>query len=82
MTTPGAVPANLPACFAGLSPEELQTSEVLYLKGRGITDSDCAALAAFLGRNASLRQLYIGYNDFGDEGAKHLCQALSNLQSD
>ena len=71
---------TLPACFAGLAPQDLQSSAVLFLKSRGITDSDCAAIAPYLSQNTALRQLYIGYNDFGDDGAKHLCQALSSIQ--
>ena len=72
--------ALLPDCFAGLTPQELQTASTLFLKGRGIKDSDCEAIVPYLSQNTSLRQLYIGYNDFGDGGAKHLCQALSSIQ--
>ena len=72
--------ALLPDCFAGLTPQELQTASTLFLKGRGIKDSDCEAIVPYLSQNTALRQLYIGYNDFGDDGAKHLCQALSSIQ--
>lgn len=60
--------------------EDLQTRDMLYLKGRGITDSDCAAIAPFLQSNTALKQLFIGYNDFGDDGARHLCDALAAVQ--
>mmetsp|Transcript_21988 Transcript_21988/g.41406 ORF Transcript_21988/g.41406 Transcript_21988/m.41406 type:complete len:171 (-) Transcript_21988:23-535(-) len=69
----------LPASLSGITVQELQSAPVLFLKNRGISDSDCAALAPHLSRNKALRHLYIGYNDFGDEGAKHLCLALAEI---
>eukprot|EP00913_Durusdinium_trenchii_P031033 g29065.t1 len=45
-----------------------------------ITDADCAAIAPYLKKNTNLRQLFIGYNDFSDEGARHLCEALSGIE--
>lgn len=64
----------------GVTANELMTSQVLFLKSRQITDLDCAAIAPCLKQNASLRQLFIGYNEFGDEGARHLCEALAAVE--
>eukprot|EP00928_Gymnodinium_smaydae_P046139 TRINITY_DN30738_c0_g1_i1.p1 TRINITY_DN30738_c0_g1~~TRINITY_DN30738_c0_g1_i1.p1 ORF type:complete len:189 (-),score=54.46 TRINITY_DN30738_c0_g1_i1:158-679(-) len=69
--------AVLPASLRGVSAGELETAEVLFLKDRGLNDDDCAAIAPYLSRNKALRQLYIGYNAFGDAGARHLCVALA-----
>lgn len=69
------VPANL-----GASVEDLQNSSTLFLKSRQVTDADCAAIAPYLKKNTNLRQLFIGYNDFSDEGARHLCEALSGIE--
>ena len=70
----------LPSCLAALSLQDLKTSLVLVLKTRCKTDSDSEAIAPHLSQNTALRQLYIGYNDFGDQGATYLCQALSNME--
>lgn len=70
-----AVPPHL-----GINAHELQTSRVLFLKSRSITDSDCAAIAPFLKQNTALTQLFIGYNDFGDDGTRHLCEALAAIE--
>eukprot|EP00434_Breviolum_minutum_P045953 symbB.v1.2.041321.t2/scaffold8053.1/size7985/2 len=63
----------------GVTANELMTSQVLFLKSRQITDLD-SAIAPCLKQNASLRQLFIGYNEFGDEGARHLCEALAAVE--
>ena len=64
----------------GVSAHDLRNSRVLFLKSRQITDSDCAAIAPLLKQNKALNQLFIGYNDFGDEGARHLCEALAAIE--
>ena len=57
---------------------ELESRDVLFLKSRHISDEDCASLASHLQKNKAL--LYMGYNDFGDDGAKKLCEALSSIE--
>ena len=64
----------------GVSAHDLRNSRVLFLKSRQITDSDCAAISPLLKQNKALNQLFIGYNDFGDEGARHLCEALAAIE--
>eukprot|EP00747_Dinoflagellata_sp_TGD_P118945 gnl/TRDRNA2_/TRDRNA2_172924_c0_seq2.p1 gnl/TRDRNA2_/TRDRNA2_172924_c0~~gnl/TRDRNA2_/TRDRNA2_172924_c0_seq2.p1 ORF type:complete len:174 (-),score=35.74 gnl/TRDRNA2_/TRDRNA2_172924_c0_seq2:149-670(-) len=66
----------LPASLGGVSKDDLLRKDVLFLKGRCISDNDCKVLAPILGQNLALQQLYIGYNDFGDEGTMLLCEAF------
>lgn len=68
---------HLPSSLNGVSRTELTKQQTLFLKNRQITDSDCEAIAHYLQKNGSLRQLYIGYNTFGDDGTRHLCKALA-----
>mmetsp|Transcript_150532 Transcript_150532/g.273989 ORF Transcript_150532/g.273989 Transcript_150532/m.273989 type:complete len:168 (+) Transcript_150532:37-540(+) len=73
----------LPSSLAGISTADLDGSsgkQTLFLKSRSISDTDCQDLAPLLSRNKALRQLYIGYNSFGDDGTKLLCDAFAAVE--
>merc|ERR1712154_106026 len=74
------VMSDLPPSLSGVSVAQLSSQRTLHLKSRGISDADCAAIAPALAQNTALQQLYIGYNSFGDEGARHLCQAFASQE--
>merc|ERR1740129_1796303 len=71
--------AALPASLRGVTASNLTGDNCLMLKSRSISDADCAVMAPHLKENKALRQLYIGYNSFGDEGAQHLCEGGGQL---
>mmetsp|Transcript_89001 Transcript_89001/g.287820 ORF Transcript_89001/g.287820 Transcript_89001/m.287820 type:complete len:173 (-) Transcript_89001:83-601(-) len=67
---------QLPPRLADVAVRELVEGRTLFLKSRGLDDADVVALAPHLAQNGALRELYLGFNSFGDEGAKALCEAL------
>mmetsp|Transcript_96949 Transcript_96949/g.269838 ORF Transcript_96949/g.269838 Transcript_96949/m.269838 type:complete len:167 (-) Transcript_96949:394-894(-) len=73
---------SLSSRLAGVTEKQLAESSTLFLKSRQLNDEDCAAIAPHLAKNRSLREIYIGFNAFGDEGARHLCEALAQAASD
>jgi len=73
---------SLSSRLAGVTEKQLVESSTLFLKSRQLNDEDCAAIAPHLAKNRSLRELYIGYNAFGDEGARTLCEALAQASVD